>query len=189
MKQSLFLPLITAAIMLVAVGRADSKPMIDAASLEQRIHQQVNRERENRGLAPLELDEKIAVIARSHSRDMANGGFFSHINPAGEDPGRRAERMGWVKKKRTGADTWVTGLAENLSLNHLYNKVITVTENGAIVEKRYLWNTQEEIVLSTVREWMNSPGHRKNLLSPLHDREGIGVAISGDDVYVTQDLF
>jgi uncharacterized protein YkwD len=34
---------------------------------------------------------------------------------------------------------------------------------------------------------MNSSGHRKNILTPTYDREGIGVAISADGrVYITE---
>ena len=53
----------------------------------------------------------------------------------------------------------------------------------------YDWNSMKEIAKSTVDGWMDSEGHRKNILTPRFDREGIGVVISPDDkVYITQNL-
>ena len=34
--------------------------------------------------------------------------------------------------------------------------------------------------------WLNSPGHRANILSPYFDRSGIGVAVTGGMAYATQ---
>ena len=39
---------------------------------------------------------------------------------------------------------------------------------------------------SAVEEWLNSPGHRANILSPDFDRSGIGVAVNGGMAYATQ---
>lgn len=50
--------------------------------------------------------------------------------------------------------------------------------------------THKKLASSTVRGWMNSPGHRQNILNPYYDKEGIVVSISSDDkVYITQDLW
>jgi hypothetical protein len=47
----------------------------------------------------------------------------------------------------------------------------------------------EEIAKQVVNGWMNSPGHRANILNGRYDREGIGVAVSSDEkVYFTQDF-
>ncbi|MGR8933126.1 MAG: CAP domain-containing protein [Gammaproteobacteria bacterium] len=157
--------------------------------MEQLIHRQINRERQNHGLAALAWDKRLADIARGHSRDMAQRNFFSHFNLQGEGPTERAKHYGWEGKKLIGADTWAIGPAENIFLNHLYDKVITITENGIPVRKDYDWKTQQQIAESTVQGWMNSPGHRKNILSPPHERQGIGVAISGNAVYITENIF
>ena len=39
---------------------------------------------------------------------------------------------------------------------------------------------------SAVEGWLNSPGHRANILSPDFDRSGIGVAVNGGMAYATQ---
>jgi len=40
---------------------------------------------------------------------------------------------------------------------------------------------------AAVEGWLNSPGHRANILSPYFDRSGIGVAVTGSGMaYATQ---
>lgn len=76
------------------------------------------------------------------------------------------------------------GLSENIFQNNLYDTVWYT--NGIITS--YEWNTLEELAQSTVNGWMNSPGHRANILGSYHS-EGIGVAIADDDkVYITQNF-
>ncbi|WP_432746390.1 CAP domain-containing protein [Methylobacter sp. G7] len=168
---------------------AGAPPEITAADLERRIHQQINRVRQNHGLSQLDRDEQLADIARKHSSDMASYHFFSHTNLQGEDPVERAKNLGWNKKKQYAPNAWAIGPGENIFMNHLYDKVVTTTQNGVMVKKEYLWKTQEEIVQSTVQGWMESPPHRKNILSPNYDQQGIGVAISGSEIYVTENMF
>ncbi|MDI1231197.1 MAG: CAP domain-containing protein [Methylobacter sp.] len=171
------------------VADAGAPPEITAADLERQIHQQINRVRQNHGLSQLDRDEQLADIARKHSSDMASYHFFSHTNLQGEDPVERAKNLGWNKKKQYAPNAWAIGPSENIFMNHLYDKVVTTTQNGVMVKKEYLWKTQEEIVQSTVQGWMESPPHRKNILSPKYDQQGIGVAISGSEIYVTENMF
>ncbi|MPZ97943.1 MAG: colicin V production protein [Dehalococcoidia bacterium] len=53
---------------------------------EERMLALVNEERTSRGLAPLVLDPTIVPVARAHSRDMWERGYFAHLNPDGDDP-------------------------------------------------------------------------------------------------------
>lgn len=190
MKQILLLLILCLSVACYPVA-ADiaGQPKITTAELELLIHQQVNRERQKHGLPELASDELLAEIARKHSSDMARNHFFSHTNLQGEGPAERAKSLGWDKKKQIGPNTWALGLGENIYLNHLYDKVVTVKQNGVTVKKEYLWKSQEEIVKSTVQGWMDSRLHRENILSPQYDRQGIGVAISGNDIYITEDMF
>jgi uncharacterized protein YkwD len=168
---------------------AGAQPKVTAAELERQIHQQVNRVRQSHGLPKLDRDEMLVAIARKHSGDMAHYHFFSHMNLQGEGPDERAQKLGWNKKKQRDANTWAVGPGENIFMNNLYDKVVTIKENGVAVKKEYAWKTQEEIVQTTVQGWMDSPPHRKNILSSNYDQQGIGVVISGHEIYVTEDLF
>jgi uncharacterized protein YkwD len=46
----------------------------------------VNEERAKEGLAPLEWDPGLTEVARKHSRDMFERGYFSHYNPDNLSP-------------------------------------------------------------------------------------------------------
>ena len=64
------------------------------ADLERQMWALVNRERldpatsaETGGRAqPLRWNEKLAAVARAHSRDMLEQRYFDHVDPAGQDP-------------------------------------------------------------------------------------------------------
>jgi uncharacterized protein YkwD len=158
------------------------KPAISGPDLEKRIHAVINRERTAHGLSPLARDEALSRIARGHSKDMAGRSFFSHDSPEGRDFLFRYRQQGYTCALRIG-DTIHTG-AENIALNNLYRSITTI--NGVAYHD---WNTAEQIALSTVRGWMNSPGHRKNILTPHWLNQGIGVFISADGkVYITQNF-
>lgn len=189
MNKILLMPLLWLAVHCPAKAYADRAPRIDPVQMEWQIHQRINDERQRHGLAPLVQDEKLARIARNHSQDMARYHFFSHVNPLGEGPAERGKRQAWHEKKQIGPTTWKVGLSENIFLNSLYNKILTTTQDGIAIDRDYIWNNQDQIVRTTVQGWMDSPSHRKNILSPLIDRQGIGIAISGNAVYVTEDMF
>jgi uncharacterized protein YkwD len=44
----------------------------------------------------------------------------------------------------------------------------------------------ESFAKTAVSGWLESPGHRANILSPDFDRSGIGVALNGTTAYATQ---
>ncbi len=46
------------------------------------VVQMINQERQERELAPLVLDPVLTKVAREHSRDMAERGYFDHLAPA-----------------------------------------------------------------------------------------------------------
>jgi uncharacterized protein YkwD len=119
---------------------------------------------------------------------MAEKGFFSHLDRSGDGPSERGRELGYRCRKDYGR-YYTEGIAENLFQNNLYDSVREVYRNGKRVDRIYHWNTQEQIARSTVRGWMESPEHRRNLLNAQYDREGIGIAVSEDDkVYITQNF-
>jgi uncharacterized protein YkwD len=112
---------------------------------------------------------------------MARRKFFDHVNPGGEGPTERGERAGYTCRKVEGRRV-TEGLAENIYQGNLYNSIRIRGD-----ERTYDWNTSEELAQDSVKSWMNSPGHRRNILEKNYNRSGIGVSISEDSkVYVTQ---
>jgi uncharacterized protein YkwD len=158
------------------------QPAVSAADVAQRIHKLVNAERKKHGLPALVWDGALARIATNHSRDMAHRNYLGHDSPEGHDLIYRYKHAGYKCEVRVGRVIH-TG-AENVALGRLYNSV--TRRNGVAT---YEWNSPEAIARKTVDGWMNSSGHRENILAPHWKREGIGVEIAPDNrVLVTQNL-
>ncbi|HWH15805.1 MAG TPA: CAP domain-containing protein [Miltoncostaeaceae bacterium] len=108
----------------------------------------VNAERDVRGLATLEPRDPLTEAAQVHADDMAARGYFAHNAPDGADVADRARGAGY---SRRGVGRWQVG--ENLGY----------VSGGRTTPRRLM------------RGWMESPGHRRNLLQPAHRDAGIGV--------------
>ena len=174
--------ILLAAFLLCSPSLRSAEYTISIPKLERAIHDAVNAERKRHGLKVLESDDKLAAIARKHSRDMAKRDYLSHRNPEGRGPTERGKAAGFPIRKPT-ARGYAEGLAENLFKGHLYHSVLRIA--GI---KRYKWISQADLARSIVSGWMNSPGHRKNILTGSFDMQGIGAAVSKErlEVYVTQ---
>lgn len=149
----------------------------DAASVENRtareirlerlIHERVNQRRQRHGLQNLTWSAELTAVARYHSTDMATESYFAHTSPSGESLGDRYAAFG-------------IGCAGGENLGYL-------RYSGAAYD-----DEDEEIAERIVTGWMDSPGHRENLLRPRFDEEGIGVAIvergGYTHVYATQNF-
>ncbi len=124
--------------------------------LEARTLEAVNQVRQANGLQPLRLASDLSEIARAHSRDMMERGYFAHKSPEGHDL--------IVRLARSGIKDW-RYIAENLAYNAGYLDPVTVAVEG----------------------WLNSPGHRRNMLNKQLTESGIGVAIDNSGrIYFTQ---
>jgi uncharacterized protein YkwD len=166
------------------LSAADNPYTISTTALEQRVHDLINQQRTANGLAVLRFDRALADIARHHSEDMAEQDYFAHMNPAGQDPTARGIAAGYTCRKDYGS-YYYFGIAENLFQNNLYSSATYFSNHETV----YNWNPPEAIAQTTVAGWMNSSGHRKNILIPSFDREGIGVAIASDNkVYITENF-
>jgi uncharacterized protein YkwD len=149
------------------------KPEIRIPDLERQIHESTNVARMANERDSLEWDDVLGNLARTHSEDMANRGYFKHINPEGQSPMKRLEQAGYTMCRLVG---------ENIYQNNLYSRVITEKKKTT-----YDWNSMEAITATTLKGWMGSDSQRQTILDKGYTREGIGVAIASDDkVYITQ---
>ena len=109
----------------------------------------VNAERTSRGLKALKRDGDLAQAARGHTRDMVANHYFEHTSPNGTSVGDRIRQAGYGKP----GDGWKVG--ENLG-----------------------WGTGERATPNAlVDAWLNSDGHKKNMLAGAYRELGVGVAI------------
>jgi uncharacterized protein YkwD len=84
------------------------------SDLETEMLKLVNEERAKAGLKPVVEDLELAYVARQHSKDMFARGYFSHVNPEGQDPFHRikAAKIGFVTAGENLA------LAQTLKMAH-----------------------------------------------------------------------
>jgi len=108
----------------------------------------INEERAQRGRAELHSRSQLKDAATGHSRSMESKDYFSHVSPGGADLVDRVRRTGYLK----GSSSWALG--ENIAWG-----------SGTLA-------TPAEIV----QMWMDSSGHRDNILSRNFEHIGIGVA-------------
>lgn len=145
-------------------GATDGEPPDEQVqAYELAIHGRVNEARRMHDLDPLAFDEDVAAVARAHSADMAERGYFSHESPEGEGPDDRLDEFfPWSCR----------GIGENIA------KVGLGPDDAP-----------ETVAERVVSGWMDSPGHRENVLREAFDEQGIGVAITdGDYVLATQNF-
>ena len=172
--------LLLVAVSAIALQRSD-RPVVRIPDLERRVHDLINAERAKKKTDKLSFDQQLAEIARAHSADMAKRKFFNHTNPDGKNATDRGRAAGYLCQKLYGGFIR-QGLAENLYRGSLYSRIrITGTQ------RTYDWYSPEEIARKAVEGWMDSDGHRRNILQKMYEKEGIGILIDADDnVYVTQ---
>ena len=104
--------------------RPDSQERVDlpftvrdappAPELERRMLQLVNEERAKAGLRPLAPDPELREVARRHSADMLERGYFAHVTPEGKTPFDRISEAG-VRYLTAGENL---ALAPTLPLAH-----------------------------------------------------------------------
>ena len=61
-----------------------SPQLLDVATVESQSFELVNRARDDAGVGPLAFDAELSRIAREHSEQMRDRGFFSHKDPNGD---------------------------------------------------------------------------------------------------------
>lgn len=152
----------------------------DITELEGQVHAKINTERAEHGLNPLRYNPQLVEIARTYSQEMARNNFLSHEDLQGRNFSDRYSDAGFTCAIRD--DIYIHGGAENLYLMHVGKKL---SPFGSVAE----YYTHDEIASEVVDGWMDSSGHRHNILTEYWQSEGIGVAIDKDGrIYVTQNF-
>lgn len=109
----------------------------------------LNQERAANGVGPLVENPALSSASTGYSQRMVAQGFFAHESPDGGTLVDRLTAVGYL-----GADdAWVVG--ENIGWGQ-----------ASLATAR-----------SMVDAWMNSPGHRENLLSADYRQVGLGLAL------------
>ncbi len=156
------------------------KQKINVFEVEERIHKLVNELRKENNVSELEYRKNLANIARYYSQEMALKNYFDNVDLVGKYAGARARDAGFYCIRN---ESYVRQIGENVYKNYLYSSV----EYSMGVPK-YRWASEKEIAASTIDGWMNESSSREFLLSKDFSKQGVGVAVSGNEVIITQNL-
>jgi len=135
--------LVTAALSVVGLwvaaapaGATSQAPTTAMGALEQGVLSDVNALREQHGLGSVRFSSKLAAAARAHSVEMARRGYFSHDSANGSSFDKRIVRYYPLR----GTHYWSVG-------------------------ETLLWSSPDVDAAGALDMWMNSPEHRKILLT------------------------
>ncbi|HTE17435.1 MAG TPA: CAP domain-containing protein [Armatimonadota bacterium] len=139
---------------------AQELPGENLASVERELVALIARERAERGLARLDVDVVLIEAARSHSQEMGDKGYFDHYSPT---PGRRSPMERYLRASRGSG------------------RGVAVGEN--------IYFSSEVSAQGAHRAFMNSRGHRDNILGRNWRRVGIGIHANADGEFWVTEMF
>jgi uncharacterized protein YkwD len=132
----------------VSAGTAAAPPtrsLTAVSTLEAQVLVELNAIRRQHGLVPLKLSRPLSAAADAHTRAMGAHGFFAHDSRDGTEFWQRVRRF----YRPSGYRSWSVG--ENL-----------------------LWSSGTLSAKAALRMWMESAGHRKNILTARWREIGLG---------------
>ena len=131
------------------------------AEVEQAIFNKVNEERIKAGVAPLTYNKTMEKYARIKSEDMGLKNYFSHEDLNGD----------LITKQMLADGVTYRAWGENIAYISGYGDIPEVLAN------KFMTN------------WMNSKGHRENILATKFTSIGVGIYKIGNIVYATQEFY
>ena len=130
------------------------------AQVEQAIFNKVNEERTKAGVAPLTYNTTMEKYARIKSQDMGDNNYFSHTDLNGNNITAKMKADGVTYKAWGENIAYISGVTDPTALANQF-----------------------------MTNWMNSQGHKENILSTKFSSIGVGVYKIGNKVYATQEFY
>jgi len=147
-------------LLMVCLTGLNSVTKMTVAEFEQEIFRLTNQQRAKYGLSALLPDPGLAELARRHGRNMAAQDFFEHKDLEGLEVDGRQKKY----------------YSELMTLN--------IGENLAFFEHSLKRFSPSRVVTG----WMNSPGHRANILESDYTHLGVAVVLTGNKLYAVQNF-
>lgn len=165
---------------------------IDYPLLNAAIYFFTNEERIQAGLRPLQFSSEAHLAAQGHAEDMVSHRFYSHTSPI------RFRRTLRDRLNRQGINPKYIG--ENISSTHgiQYQEGKKIQKPTSPGEFNYLQTSNNATIpphtyftfaKKAVQLWMNSPGHRQNIMNPLYSHLGCGTQVYFDPKFYQMPYF
>lgn len=162
---------------------------IHAAGFEfvQDVANRINAERAKQGLGRLAYNDTLAKAAQSQAEWMARNRTMEHLQPApksleehktcNEHPANRIINAGYF--------SWddLFSVENRADGQVVHPRPDTNDRVGEIIAKGANAGHPATQPPQIVPGWMNSPGHRKTILTPSFEEFGVGCASIDDDTY------
>jgi uncharacterized protein YkwD len=130
--------------------------------VEDLVLEMTNQARRAKGLPPFIQDAELTQVARAFSDDMLVRRFFDHTTPDGVSFDARLADRYRHRVRLMGENIWYA--------------------SGYNVAKI------QQVAQEIVDDWMNSPGHRDNILDPRFTHLGVGVSARHHTIRATQEF-
>lgn len=147
-------------------------------ALAERLLLASNDARTQAGLPPLVVDDRLALAATRHAWEMAELDYFAHVSPVAANA-HLAQRV-------RAAGSPLVEVGENLARigSAPYSSAAAAryaadaggVAFGSAIAPRAADDLATAAAGAVVRGWLDSPGHRRNLLEPSFGRVGFGFA-------------
>jgi uncharacterized protein YkwD len=132
---------------------ADGPSAVERA--EWSVLSEINRVRENQGLAPLRMAGGLRAVAEDRSLSMRRLDYFAHVSPGGVDAGDMLRARGVPHRSWSEVIGWTTSMDVEIGSRWMVD-----------------W-------------WKNSPGHRAVILSRAYNYAGVGIVRNGGTILWT----
>ena len=153
------------------------------------VFDRINAQRIQNGLKPCKYNKKLEKASQFHAEWMARNRKMEHLQEEAKSledhktcthhPINRAIRAGY----REWDDIFLIENRPNGPVVH--TKPDANNHVGEIVAAGWKAGHPATQTATVVNGWMNSPGHRKEVLTAHYEEMGIGVACTPDDQYDT----
>lgn len=208
----------------------DSRPAYDIAAIERAAFDAVNAERAKNGLNILQWNDRLADVARAHSRDQAGDNvkitepdvacLYPYIRHEGFATGFRVgDRLdnGGIPYVIAGENIIIFPISRELIYRStqvapickefsdqegpigetqdvartriqksLLDRLSLMVDQPKLNWVNKQWKGASELASEATTDWMNSPGHRHNILTPDFQEGAIGASIVNDYIIMTE---
>ena len=141
-----------------------AKIRLSAAKIERHVITLTNRQRRNHRVPPVARVRLIGRVARNHARDMVRRHYAGHRT-------KGTPLQPWHRGFRAGLNV---ALSENIGSVMWRPPNLTIYGGGNVRVRRH--NPEMAAAYALVRQWMESPPHRHNMLLERRNQIGIGIA-------------
>lgn len=143
-----------------STGRVFAQDTGNLSELRKEALDLTNAARAEAGLSDLGASDLLDEVALGHASDMLERDYYAHVTPEGETPFERFLEAGGSRWGLSGENI---GTCDGCQTPPHAARVRAFHEG-----------------------WMQSPGHRENILSGGFDSFGFGIVGEGDEIYAVQ---